>query len=58
MGKFFSSISLWTIFNISFPKTMPVVDMKLIGRKFWGNLGSLPGFGSVIIFASFQDAGK
>jgi hypothetical protein len=29
-----------------------------MGHKIWGNFGSLPGFGSVVIFASFQDAGK
>jgi hypothetical protein len=29
---------------------LPVVDRRLIGRKFWENLGSLPGFGSNDIF--------
>jgi hypothetical protein len=36
---------------------LPVVDRRLIGRKFWGNLGSLPGFGKVITFASFRGFG-
>jgi hypothetical protein len=27
----------------------------LIRHRFWGNFGSLPGFGTVITFASFQD---
>jgi hypothetical protein len=39
-------------------KSLPVVDKRLIERKFCGNLGSLLGFGNAIIFASFQDFGK
>jgi hypothetical protein len=34
------------------------VDKRLIGRKFWGNLGSFPGFGKATTFASFQEVGK
>jgi hypothetical protein len=30
------------------------VDSRLIERKFWGNLGSLPGLGKVITFASLK----
>jgi hypothetical protein len=30
---------LWTIFRITFSKSLPVVDKNLIGRKFWGNFG-------------------
>jgi hypothetical protein len=30
----------------------------LIGSKFGGNLGSLPGFGNIITSAFFQDAGS
>jgi hypothetical protein len=33
------------------------VDKRLIGRKFGGNSGSLPGFGKATTFASFQDVG-
>jgi hypothetical protein len=33
---------------------LTVVDKRLIGHTFGGNLGYLPGFGKVIIFASFQ----
>jgi hypothetical protein len=45
---------LWTIFRITFWNILSVVGKKLIGRKFWWNSGSLPGFGNVITFASFQ----
>jgi hypothetical protein len=38
-------------------KSFPVVDRRLIGRKFRGNFGFLPGFG-IMILASFQNAGK
>jgi hypothetical protein len=37
--------------------SLPIVEGH-IGRKFWGNFGSLPGFDRVTIFASFQGAGK
>jgi hypothetical protein len=49
-----SSMRLWTIFRITFSNSLPVVDERLIGRKIWGNFGSLPDFGNVITFASFQ----
>jgi hypothetical protein len=49
---------LWSIFRVTFSKRLPVVDNRLIGRRFGDNLGSLPGFGKVIIFASFQYFGK
>jgi hypothetical protein len=45
-------------FKMTFSETLPVVDKKLIGRKFCVNLGSLPGFGKATTFASFQDEGK
>jgi hypothetical protein len=53
-----SSICLWRTFRITFWNRLPVVDRRLIGRKFWGNSGYLPGFGNVVIFVSFQDYGK
>jgi hypothetical protein len=53
-----SPMCLWTIFGITFSNNLPVVGKRLIGRNFWGNVGSLPGFGKVIIFASFQGVGK
>jgi hypothetical protein len=49
---------LRTIFRITFSNSLPVVGKRLIGRTFWGNVGSLPGFGKVIIVASSQDVGK
>jgi hypothetical protein len=52
------SICFWTNFSITFYNSLPIVGRRLIGRKFWGNFGSLPGFGKVIIFASFQGFGK
>jgi hypothetical protein len=45
-------------FRTTFPNSLRVVDRRLIGRKFWGNFGSLPGFVKVITFASFQDDAK
>jgi hypothetical protein len=45
-------------FRITFSNSFPVVDRRLIGRKFWRHFRSLPGFGKVIIFASFQEFGK
>jgi hypothetical protein len=53
-----SSICLWTIFSTTFSNSLPVVDKRLIGSKFWGNFGSLPGFGKVITFGFFQEFGK
>jgi hypothetical protein len=40
-------VFLWTIFRITFSNSLPVVDKWLIGRKFCGNFGSLPGFGKL-----------
>jgi hypothetical protein len=48
---------LRNIFRITFTKGLLVVDNRLIGRRFWGNLGSFPLFGK-IIFYSFQNLGK
>lgn len=53
-----SLMCLWTIFNITFSNSLPIVDKRLIGRRLWENLESLPDFGKVITFASFQDIGK
>jgi hypothetical protein len=36
-------------FQNKFSNNLPVVDNRLIGRKFLGNFGSLPGFGNGII---------
>jgi hypothetical protein len=57
-SKFVSSMCLWIILRINLPKSLPVVDRRLIGRKFHGKFGFLPGFGRAIILVSFQDAGK
>jgi hypothetical protein len=53
-----SSVCFWTIFRMTFSYSFLVVDKRLIGRKFWWNFGSLPDFGNVTSFASFQDFGK
>jgi hypothetical protein len=53
-----SSMCVWTIFSTTFSNSLPVVDKRIIGHRFWGNIESLPGFGEVITFASFQDFGK
>jgi hypothetical protein len=45
-----SSICFWRSFRITFSNSFPVVERRLIGAKFWGNLGSLPGLGKVITF--------
>jgi hypothetical protein len=58
LSRPFSSICFWTSFKITFSNSLPVVNRRLIGRKFWGNFGSLPGFGKVITFASLQGFGK
>jgi hypothetical protein len=52
------SICFWRIFRFTFSNSLPIVDRRLIGRRFYGNFWSLPGFGNVMIFASFQDFGK
>jgi hypothetical protein len=49
---------LWTIFRITILNSLPVGDKNLIRHKFWGNLGSLLGFGTILTFASFQGFGK
>jgi hypothetical protein len=53
-----SSMCLWPIFRMTSSNSFPVMDKTLIWRKFCGILGSLPGFGKVITFSSFQDCGK
>jgi hypothetical protein len=39
-------------FQNNFSNSLPIVDKRLIGGKFRGNFGLLPGFGKVITFAS------
>jgi hypothetical protein len=56
-SKFLSSVCLWIVLKISFSKGVPVVDKRMIRRKFWGIFGSLPDFGSNV-FSSFQGAGR
>jgi hypothetical protein len=58
LSRLLSPICFWRAFRITFSNSLRVVDRRLIERKFWGNFGSLPGFGNVMIFASFQDFGK
>jgi hypothetical protein len=48
----FFSVCLWTIFRITFSNSLPVVDKRLIGHAFWGNLGSLPGFDNIVTCTS------
>jgi hypothetical protein len=56
--RLLSSMCFWTIFRMAFSKSLPVVNRKLIGRKFWWYFRPLPGFGNFMTFASFQDCGK
>jgi hypothetical protein len=55
LSRPFTSMCRFRNCKIIFWKSFPVVERRLIGRKFWGNLGSLPVFGRVMISASFQD---
>jgi hypothetical protein len=48
----------WKIYRIIFSKSLPVEGKRLIGRKFCGILGSLPGFTKATTLASFQYAGQ
>jgi hypothetical protein len=43
---------------MTFSNNLPVMDKRIMGRQFLGNFGSLPGFGDVMTFASFQGFGK
>jgi hypothetical protein len=58
LSRSLTSMCLWTIFSMTFSKSFPVVDKRLIRYKFLGNFGCLQRFGKVIIFVSFQDFGK
>jgi hypothetical protein len=40
------------VLKISFSKSLPAEDKRLIEHKLWRNSGSLPGFGRVMIFVS------
>jgi hypothetical protein len=57
-SEFLSSVCFCVVHKISFSHSLPIVDKRLIGLKFWGNFRSLPGFCGVTIFASFQGAGS
>jgi hypothetical protein len=57
LSRSLSLIYLWTIFRITFLKSVRVMD-RFSGCKFWRNSGPLPGFSKVMTFASFQDFGK
>jgi hypothetical protein len=57
-SKFRSPICFWIICKMTFSKTLPVEGKRLIGRRFCGILGSLPGFGRATTLASFQGIGK
>jgi hypothetical protein len=58
LTRLLSSMCFWTIFRTTFSNSLPVINRKLIGRKFWGNFWPLPGFGNVMILSSFQEFGK
>jgi hypothetical protein len=58
LSRLLSSMCFWIILRMTFSNSLPVVDKRLIGRKFWGNFVSLPGFGNVTTFVSLQDFGK
>jgi hypothetical protein len=57
-SKFLFSACFWIVLKNSFSNSLPVVDKKLVGHKFWGNSGYLAGFSRVMIFAFFQGAEK
>jgi hypothetical protein len=57
-SKFLSAMCLRIVFRINFSKSLPVVDRRLIGRKFSGNFGFLAGFARAMILASFQGSRK
>jgi hypothetical protein len=44
----FRNVSM-IVFRSNFSKSLPVLDRRLIGRKFSGNFGFLPGFGRAVI---------
>jgi hypothetical protein len=41
-------------FYDTFSKSLPVLDKRLMERKFCGHFGFLPGFDKLMISASFQ----
>jgi hypothetical protein len=43
-----SSVCFWTILWMTFSNNIPVAERSILGRKFCGNFGSLPGFGNVM----------
>jgi uncharacterized membrane protein len=43
-SKFLSSVCFWIVLKISFSNSLPIVDKRLIGCKFWGHFGSFAGF--------------
>jgi hypothetical protein len=49
-----SYVCFWRIIRITFSNSLPVVDRRLIGRKFW----IFTRFGKVITFATFKGFGK
>jgi hypothetical protein len=52
-----SSMRLWIISRITFSNSL-VGDERLIGCKFSGNFGFLPGVDNIVTSASFQGFGK
>jgi hypothetical protein len=54
--KFLSSMCFWTVLKITISNSLPVVDKRLLGRNFWRKVLSLPGFGRLMIYTSFQGA--
>jgi hypothetical protein len=58
LSRHLSSMCFWNIFRNTFSKSLRFMDRRPMGRKFWGNIGSVPGFGNVTTFASFQGFGK
>jgi hypothetical protein len=58
LSKRFFLMCFCAICKITFSKSLPVEGSRPIGRKFWGNLGPLSGFGMATTFAPFQNAWK
>jgi hypothetical protein len=48
----------WIVLKISFSKRLPILDKRIVGHTFGGYFGVSPGFCRVVIFSSFEGAGK
>jgi hypothetical protein len=58
LSKLLLPVCFWIICRIIFSRSLLVESKRIIGSKFWGNVGPLPGFGKATTSTSFQDTGK